>query len=82
MGYSALVNAFSSHRDHPSTQYPAPSTQRPATSYPLVYNSHVIALAKAAMTAATWIFFAGIIGSIIVVVISFFEDLAVLVGKD
>jgi hypothetical protein len=42
----------------------------------------VIALAKTAMSIATWLFFVGIIGSLIVVVISFIEDLTQLGGKD
>ncbi|HEV2277865.1 MAG TPA: hypothetical protein VGS02_06805 [Acidobacteriaceae bacterium] len=58
------------------------SYRPPATGYPLVYNSPVIALAHTAMTVATWLFFVGILGSLIVVVISFVEDLSQLFGKD
>ncbi|HKR28394.1 MAG TPA: hypothetical protein VJS11_13115 [Acidobacteriaceae bacterium] len=42
----------------------------------------MIALAKAAMNVATWLFIVGILGSFIVVLISFFEDLTELTGKD
>jgi O-antigen/teichoic acid export membrane protein len=42
----------------------------------------VLALAQAAMTAATWIFFIGVAGSLLVILISFFEDLTELIGKD
>jgi O-antigen/teichoic acid export membrane protein len=42
----------------------------------------VFALAKAAMSAATWIFFVGIAGSLLVILISFFEDLHELLGKE
>lgn len=49
---------------------------------PLIYNATVIALAHTAMTFATWLFIVGMIGSLIVVVISFVEDLTQLLGKD
>jgi hypothetical protein len=42
----------------------------------------VIAIAHAAMMTLTWLFFVGVAGSLIVILISFFEDLSVLVGKD
>lgn len=42
----------------------------------------MIALAKTAMSIATWLFFIGIIGSLVVVLISFVEDLTQLGGKD
>jgi hypothetical protein len=42
----------------------------------------VLALAQAAMSAATWIFFVGVAGSLLVVLVSFFEDLHELLGKD
>lgn len=48
----------------------------------LVYNSLVIALAQHAMTVVTWFFIVGVIGSLIVVLISFFEDLTELFGKE
>lgn len=48
----------------------------------VIYNACVIALALAAMTLCTWIFFVGIAGSLLVILISFFEDLNELVGKD
>ena len=54
----------------------------PTASCQLVYNPLVIALAKAAMNVATWLFIVGILGSFIVVLISFFEDLTELTGKD
>ncbi len=34
------------------------------------------------MTGLIWLFFVGIAGSLLVVIISFFEDLMELVGKD
>jgi hypothetical protein len=42
----------------------------------------VIALARACMTGMTWIFFIGVAGSMLVIIISFFEDLNELVGKE
>jgi hypothetical protein len=42
----------------------------------------VIVLARAVMSLCTWIFFVGIAGSLLVIVISFFEDLNELVGKE
>jgi hypothetical protein len=42
----------------------------------------VIALAQAAMTTLTWLFLIGFAGSLVVILISFFEDLIELVGKD
>jgi hypothetical protein len=42
----------------------------------------VIALAHAGMTLLTWIFLIGFAGSLIVILISFFEDLNELIGKD
>lgn len=42
----------------------------------------MLALAHAAMTLLTWLFFVGSVGSLIVIVISFFEDLTELFGKD
>lgn len=34
------------------------------------------------MTGMTWIFFIGVAGSMLVIIISFFEDLNELVGKE
>jgi hypothetical protein len=48
----------------------------------LIYNAFVIALAHAGMTLLTWIFFVGLAGSLLVILISFFEDLNELVGKE
>jgi len=42
----------------------------------------VIALAHAAMMALTWMFLIGLSGSLLVILISFFEDLSELVGKE
>jgi O-antigen/teichoic acid export membrane protein len=42
----------------------------------------VLAFAHAAMHLATWLFFIGIVGSLLVIVISFAEDLHELLGKD
>jgi len=53
-----------------------------AATCPLVYNALVIGLALTAMSIATWLFFVGVCGSLIVVLISFFEDLTELVGKE
>lgn len=47
-----------------------------------VYNTRVIALAQTAMSVATWLFIVGICGSLIVILISFFEDLTELFGKE
>jgi hypothetical protein len=48
----------------------------------LIYNAPVIALARACMTGMTWLFLIGVAGSLFVIVISFFEDLNELVGKE
>jgi hypothetical protein len=52
----------------------------PATGslYPVV----VIALAHAGMTLLTWLFFLGGAGSLLVILLSFFEDLTELFGKE
>jgi hypothetical protein len=42
----------------------------------------VIAFARAIMNLLTWLFLIGFAGSLIVILISFFEDLSELVGKD
>lgn len=42
----------------------------------------MLALAHAAMTVATWLFLIGVAGSLVVILISFFEDLNELIGKD
>jgi hypothetical protein len=42
----------------------------------------VIALAHAGMMLLTWLFFLGGAGSLLVIFISFFEDLTELFGKD
>jgi len=34
------------------------------------------------MTVATWLFFVGVAGSLLVILISFFEDLSELLGGD
>lgn len=52
----------------------------PVTGF--VYNALVIALAQTAMSIATWLFIVGICGSLIVILISFFEDLTELFGKE
>ena len=51
-------------------------------SQALIYNASVIALARACMTGMVWLFFIGIAGSLLVIIISFFEDLNELVGKE
>jgi hypothetical protein len=48
----------------------------------LIYNARVLALAHAVMNLLTYIFFVGIAGSLLVILISFFEDLNELVGKE
>lgn len=55
---------------------------QPFASCPLIYNFPVIAFARAVMTVMTWLFFIGVIGSLLVILISFFEDLNELVGKE
>lgn len=42
----------------------------------------MLALARAVMSVMTWLFFIGVAGSFIVIVISFFEDLIELLGKE
>jgi hypothetical protein len=42
----------------------------------------VFALGQFAMKILTWLFLVGISGSLLVIVISFVEDLAELVGKE
>ncbi|HEY1809912.1 MAG TPA: hypothetical protein VGG42_15210 [Acidobacteriaceae bacterium] len=42
----------------------------------------MIALARACMTGMTWLFFIGIAGSLLVIIISFSEDLMELIRKD
>lgn len=42
----------------------------------------MIALAHAVMTLLTWLFFVGAAGSLVVIFISFFEDLTELLGKE
>jgi hypothetical protein len=49
---------------------------------PLIYNALVLAFALGCMTVMTWIFFVGIAGSLLVIIISFFEDLNELIGKE
>jgi hypothetical protein len=53
--------------------YPAPRT---------LYPVFVLALAHLGMSLCTWLFFIGIAGSLLVILISFFEDLHELIGKD
>ena len=59
-----------------------PRARPAARPRPLIYNALVLALAHACMTATIWLFFVGITGSLVVVIISFFEDLMEVVGKD
>ncbi len=42
----------------------------------------MLALAHFGMSLCTWLFFIGISGSLLVILISFFEDLHELLGKD
>ncbi|MFP5229740.1 MAG: hypothetical protein ACLGXA_19175 [Acidobacteriota bacterium] len=42
----------------------------------------MIALAHAGMTLLTWLFLIGSAGSLLVIFISFFEDLFELIGKE
>lgn len=97
-GYPSLFTCFSSLRNPPAPivcATPAAAAVArcrfslsairgplPATGHRLHYNTPVIALAKTAMSIATWLFFIGFVGSLIVVVISFIEDLSQLGGKD
>jgi hypothetical protein len=52
------------------------------TASTLVYNFPVLALAHAAMRLAVWLFLIGSAGSLLVIVISFAEDLHELLGRD
>ncbi len=60
--------------------HPCPCTlhPQPCTLYPVF----VLALAHFGMSLCTWLFFIGIAGSLLVILISFFEDLHELIGKD
>src|SRR5690348_17222839 len=62
--------------------YPLSAIRSSALCCPLHYNTPVIALAKTAMSIANWLFCIGFVGSLIVVLISFVEDLTQLGGKD
>jgi hypothetical protein len=42
----------------------------------------VIAIAHAGMSLLTWLFFIGAAGSLVVILLSFFEDLTELIGKE
>jgi hypothetical protein len=42
----------------------------------------MIALAHACMTLLTWLFFLGAAGSLLVILLSFFEDLTELFGEE
>jgi hypothetical protein len=42
----------------------------------------VIAFAHAVMSVMVWLFFIGVIGSLLVILISFVEDLTELLGKE
>jgi DMSO reductase anchor subunit len=66
---------------HPTMCCTAPSLVL-APGLGVIYNARVIALAHAIMTVLTYIFFVGIAGSLLVILISFFEDLNELVGKE
>lgn len=48
----------------------------------LIYNAFVLGFAHSCMTVMTWLFLVGVAGSLLVVIISFFEDLTELVSKD
>jgi hypothetical protein len=81
---SALRNSRMRHlswsvsltRSHPGAAFPL----CPPSS--LIYNASVIPLARACMAAMIWLFLVGSAGSLLVVIISFVEDLVELVGKD
>lgn len=66
---------------HPTMCCTAPSLVL-APGLGVIYNARVIVLAHAIMTLLTYIFFVGIAGSLLVILISFFEDLNELVGKE
>ncbi|MGA8108544.1 MAG: hypothetical protein WB974_03870 [Acidobacteriaceae bacterium] len=42
----------------------------------------MLAFARGVMSVMTWLFFIGVTGSLIVILISFFEDLNELIGKE
>ncbi|MGC2639037.1 MAG: hypothetical protein WA294_17765 [Acidobacteriaceae bacterium] len=50
--------------------------------YLLFYNLPVLALLHTAMSVITWLFLVGVAGSLLVILISFFQDLSELIGKD
>lgn len=54
----------------------------PNPPHPLRYNFHVIPFARAVMSVMVWLFFIGVAGSLLVIVISFVEDLTELLGKE
>jgi hypothetical protein len=60
----------------PATSYQLPPA--PCTLYPVL----VIALAHAGMMLLTWLFLIGAVGSLVVIFLSFFEDLTELFGKE
>lgn len=57
----------------------APSRPIPSA---VIYNAPVIAFARGCMTVMTWLFLVGVAGSLLVIVISFVEDLTEIVGKE
>jgi hypothetical protein len=57
----------------PRTLYPVPCT---------LYPVFMTALAHAGLALFTWLFFLGAAGSLLVILLSFFEDLADLFGKE
>lgn len=61
--------------------HPCPLTLSPDPG-PLIYNFPVLAFARGVMSVMTWLFFIGVTGSLIVILISFFEDLNELIGKE
>ena len=65
---------------HPCPQFIVDRVSAPRT--PLIYNAVVLDFARTCMTVMTWLFFVGAAGSLLVVIISFFEDLTELVGKE
>lgn len=48
----------------------------------VIYNPPVTALFHTAMAVLTWLFFLGSAGSMLVILISFAEDLKELLGKE
>lgn len=52
------------------------------TGLALLYNFFVTAVLHVVLNVFTWLFLLGSVGSLLVILISFFEDLNELIGKE